>query len=1044
MYNKCEYSKSNNNVLISPKHYNFSKKDNLPNSKNKKEMDFYSNFTRTSKSPLNLYSKHKITYSKHQLPYSPRLSRTNRPPLILTKNLSQTNIYSPRPVSSKIFFPTLSKVNNNNNNKNLGNSIEIGKLRREIYEIKKIIKNLTNDLFSLKQESICKDKQIELNDKQIDYILSGNSANNPKENSNAENYNIITKIKKEIKNNNVDIKRENDKLKKLKRSLNVTKLSELNIEKTLFENHIEKINNLIQNAKNLEERNNNQMNEKLQLEKNILNQEELIKNLINQSNEFNKEEIFLTNKLNEKKNNLNKKLKLININIAEIAKLKIKKDNLSNKKINKEHNNQKLLNEFYKGEISKLKKQISSFKFSYKVSENRLSALRSRTKGILIKKDNFKKWKSEENEKKEVDLAADKEKIIKLENSYNNSKNIERNLEKKLNLYLNKLKEIESNIEENNNNYNQNNLTNENNENNEKNENNENNEKNENNENNENKNNDNKNNENQNNDNQNNDNQENENNINNENPNDENINNNQIEFGIDCNNPYYSEDEGNMPEITNKFTSTQFNQFTYVLFKTFESKNITNENAMNIIINPFLTLSQNHNISNVEYNSDNFNFIIEEFTKIIMQVLNNDNKYNFIMIKIFLSALLYNSECKVIKLIEYFNILFSYTRSYDENKFISVLRSKYKEQMKKLVICISDYVLKEAKSEVYLPLLKVKDLLDENEIIFKDKYIEFLFYYMKKYDDPKAKLSDLKFGLIYDIMSLNDINNDNKLKNNNKNSIDLNKDNLNNNKKNINKDNINNINNDNINNDNNNNINNDNNKDINNNINNNDNMNNNENKVNNNENNNNNNIIIHNNSNNDNREQKTNIGNEEEIKQINNQVSVNNVENPTKKRENNADQSTQNIIQNQQNIPPKKKAITDNQNSDNDSENFGEDDEDSMTEISNEDYLKQLTEAIYIIQKGIKDKKITFNDLMSNMIQKRKMGGKFYECITIEDFYEQLKSVNINLTDLKLSCLCSKYSVPNELRLIDKNKIEKDIDAQAKGILNLLEEENTN
>ena len=62
MYNKCEYSKSNNNVLISPKHYNFSKKDNLPNSKNKKEMDFYSNFTRTSKSPLNLNSKHKITY----------------------------------------------------------------------------------------------------------------------------------------------------------------------------------------------------------------------------------------------------------------------------------------------------------------------------------------------------------------------------------------------------------------------------------------------------------------------------------------------------------------------------------------------------------------------------------------------------------------------------------------------------------------------------------------------------------------------------------------------------------------------------------------------------------------------------------------------------------------------------------------------------------------------------------------------------------------------------------------------------------------------
>ena len=51
-----------------------------------------------------------------------------------------------------------------------------------------------------------------------------------------------------------------------------------------------------------------------------------------------------------------------------------------------------------------------------------------------------------------------------------------------------------------------------------------------------------------------------------------NQNQSQIEFGIDADNPFYTEDEGNFPEISFKFTSAQFNQFTYVLFKNFEAK----------------------------------------------------------------------------------------------------------------------------------------------------------------------------------------------------------------------------------------------------------------------------------------------------------------------------------------------------------------------------------------------------------------------------------------------------------------------------------------
>ena len=121
-----------------------------------------------------------------------------------------------------------------------------------------------------------------------------------------------------------------------------------------------------------------------------------------------------------------------------------------------------------------------------------------------------------------------------------------------------------------------------------------------------------------------------------------------------------------------------------------------------------------------------------------------------------------------------------------------------------------------------------------------------------------------------------------------------------------------------------------------------------------------------------------------------------------------------------------------------------DDDEDSMTEITNEEYIKQLMEAISLMQDGLKEANTSFDELMGNVVQKRKLNGIFYECITIEDFNDQLKSINVVLSDLKLSCLCSKYSIPNELRLIDKNKIEKDIEKHIKGTLKLDEEENDN
>ena len=119
-----------------------------------------------------------------------------------------------------------------------------------------------------------------------------------------------------------------------------------------------------------------------------------------------------------------------------------------------------------------------------------------------------------------------------------------------------------------------------------------------------------------------------------------------------------------------------------------------------------------------------------------------------------------------------------------------------------------------------------------------------------------------------------------------------------------------------------------------------------------------------------------------------------------------------------------------------------EEEEDSMTEITNEEYVKQLLGAIEEMSKGLSKANENFDNLMNNVIQKRKINGKFYEYVSIEDFNEQLKTINISLTDLKLSCLCSKYCIPNELRLIDKDKIERDIKKYKEGNLKLEEEDN--
>ena len=1031
--------------------------------------------------------------------------------------------------------------------------LEAEKLYQETYQIKKVIKQLQKQLYKVSQENHKKDRQLNAKEKQINKIIINNIELNNEDDeeknnyfnflSNSTNFNefklnrsnsavniLISKIKREIKNILNETKKENDKLNDMKKSLFLTKTKELGMEAGFYKEQINKIKLLIENSLQIKEQNDNKMNEFDSLKENIERQNIIIDNLTRENIFLENKQENLNNNLEMLQNELKVKIEQAKKNDDELNILSQKNKNLSKDKlIQKNFNSIKeddfpiSLKSLYTGKVSSLKKNINFYKKQIKYSEELLNKLHDQKKKLLdsnkkIKLDSnfFNKSTTStiksnrrpqssispfnvENKKENQDI------ILQLKKDYKKSREEELILEKKANIYYNKLKEINMIFIEK--------------------------EKKEDNE--------------------------------------EKKSQNQLEFGIDETNPYYTDNEENIPESNIKFTSQQFNQFTYILFKNFEAKYITSKEAKNKIIEPFLEIIKKNNLEKTSYPSTEFDEIVEHLSKIIMQTLNTDNEYNHTLTKIFIGALLYNSDCDINKLIEYFSILFSYTKDYslDEKKFIEKLKTKYKNETKKLVECITSYILNDLTTSQYFSLFKMKDLLDNNQINLKDKYIEFLFYFLKKFDDPEAKLEDLKYSLFNEIVPLGDTTvhskafvnkneeeeNDNidldkieHLVNKEKNEIN-NDDNINieenkefdfdsdkykendimiktnktepNREENLFEKNIMNLkgekeekkeskkNNDEFDNDN---IdiviNKENGKKLNSDLYNDfDDLENNHEKKTSFQNNNNENIndINDNDSNinnkakiNDNEDIKDNIDsfveknikdlditkNEKNSKEKNDSTPT--PENPEiiKKKEENIDEngiendkengknenenekekesdninniSTEKLIHNQrENTKEQKKENTKEQkkekaktltNNSNKSEerknkfNESENENDSVTEITNEDFIKHIKDSLNLIQNALEENSLEFINFIEDNVRKIKIGEKFYDYINIEDLNDKLIGIKVVLSDMQLSCLCSKYSLPDELRLIDVKNFEKSLRDFKNGNLKLL------
>ena len=603
-------------------------------------------------------------------------------------------------------------------------------------------------------------------------------------------------------------------------------------------------------------------------------------------------------------------------------------------------------------------------------------------------------------------------------------------------------------------------------------------------------------------------------------------NQNQLEFGIDETNPYYTDNEENIPESNIKFTSQQFNQYTYILFKNFEAKYIIGQEANNKVINPFSAMTKKNNYNRLTYPSTEFDEVVENFTKIIMKVLNSENEYNHILTKIFIGALLYNSECDINKLIEYFSILFSYTKDYstEEEKYIEKLKTKYKKETKKLVECITSHILNDLTSSQYFSLFKMKDLLDNNEINLKDKYIEFLFYFLKKFDDPEAKLEDLKFSLLNEIVPVGDttvhskafVNKEKEKEDDTKKydldnienigikepednyvnieenkeiifDLDVNKENNrinkteksdNNREENIfeknkkknkkTKENSsvnkakqeskkgNSTPKSNNNKDNNENIKKDLNADL---FEDDDNSKSQNNEIDNDSN-------INNKAKIDDNDDIKENGDSDYLGENSKDLDINNSSQKEKNKENNIfngknelkEKENSNRITDNKKDKEKKRPISakkyredeiDNENKDptpkisngNEEEinkiinnkteggknKTNDNEDDSVTEITNEDFIRHIKESLKFIQTGLDSNNLDFISFIKDNIKKKIIDGEEFEYISIEDLNEKLNEVDVILSDLQLSCLCSKYSLPDELRLINVMSFQKSL-----------------
>ena len=196
----------------------------------------------------------------------------------------------------------------------------------------------------------------------------------------------------------------------------------------------------------------------------------------------------------------------------------------------------------------------------------------------------------------------------------------------------------------------------------------------------------------------------------------------------------------------NILSNDEFSEFTYILIKNFECKKINEETARQKII----ILSTKDEIQN--------NIFIEQMSFNIMKAIHCENKDSLSKVKNWISTLLnmFGNDQK--KMTENFLSLFSNINSYNSEQELM-----FSKKIKKAFLDKKEIIYKKLEpfKNKYISFHFLKQLIEELNIELKEEYAQYLFYELKKFDDPNASLYDLKVQNLFNILENNQ--NDSKM-----------------------------------------------------------------------------------------------------------------------------------------------------------------------------------------------------------------------------------------------------------------------------------------
>ena len=679
----------------------------------------------------------KINLNRKTRPFNSKESRGLNRVSSLNNILAHEN-------SKNVIFPS---VQNNNSmiivrRKSLNNSmgkknhykIEIEKLYDQNVHYKKTIKKLQSEINEIKNELNKKQQVLSSVNNEIEKLIKDNKDDTDftmdfKDNdqwSDQGKYSLIKKMKNKIKEAQNGLIEQIQKNKNLKKDKKFTKFNELEIEKKIINEQINKIQSLIENSLEMKSNHDKELHKNDIFNNGLESQKNIIQNFMKKFEDLTEEEKYLQNEIDKyekilnKTNNRVKIVKLKQLSLQDQNKKLIKeKEDFITKNRNKENFDNIFL-------LDNLKRKLSLAKNDY--NYNRLKNEKTSEKLNNIKKkfnENVEQYKKiehksplqDENDKindNNINKENNEEYIKKLKEIYQENRDKENELEKYLFLYQEAIQKMN----------------------------------------------------------------------NGENVNIEDIRNNILkivskvninnkgnamnsDFVLSENNPYLANNEDNEPLINNKFTNEQYGQFTYILFKNFEAKKIDYEKAQKDIVPPLINYYNNNK------NEANENEIQEKlsskFAENILNILNCNNENDKILLKLYFNAIycepmisseeLNENNNKMDLITQYFLSLFNYIHIYDENEETNIkkrLRLTLNSQLVKLKDLIKDNISKNNKTKDngnYISIKEIKNILNNNsDINMHEKYIEFIIYYMKQFDDANASLLDLNVEKLESIL----------------------------------------------------------------------------------------------------------------------------------------------------------------------------------------------------------------------------------------------------------------------------------------------------